>query len=168
MLQGLFNIGHGTVLDSGTTFTYLPSQAFKQLHKHVSDYALSHGLHSVPGPDPQFQDTCFGGGPSFDESHKLGEVFPSLELYFQVSMLTVYSQIRMCTCGKYGLVLRLLFIPRGLDQGIDSSILLVQCSATTAWSQSQMLPVLKCPKSNLIMIAGLLLEFINYDYNCID
>ena len=84
--QGLYGIGHGTVLDSGTTFTYLPSQAFEQLHTHVSDYALSHGLHTLPGPDSHFQDTCFGGAPSFDQSDKLREVFPSLELQFKVSV----------------------------------------------------------------------------------
>lgn len=95
VLQGLFDIGHGTVLDSGTTFTYLPTQAFNQLHIHVSDYALSHGLHTTPGPEPQYHDTCFGGAPSFEETDKLGEFFPGLELYFEVSTEgsgSVYTQ----------------------------------------------------------------------------
>ena len=96
MLQGLFDIGHGTVLDSGTTFTYLPSQAFRQLHKQVSDFALSHGLHTIPGPDPSFRDTCFGGAPNFDGPHNLQEVFPSLELHFQVSMPSVCVHMKRC------------------------------------------------------------------------
>ena len=96
VVQGLFDVGHGTVLDSGTTFTYLPSQAFRQLHKQVSDFALSHGLHTIPGPDPSFRDTCFGGAPSFDGSRSLEEVFPSLELHFQVSILAVCPRIRKC------------------------------------------------------------------------
>lgn len=86
MLQGLYETGHGTVLDSGTTFTYLPSQAFEQLKTHVSDYALAHGLHSVPGPDSHFQDNCFGGAPSVDKPADLAAVFPSLELRFQVTI----------------------------------------------------------------------------------
>ena len=85
VVQGLYDIGHGTVLDSGTTFTYLPSQAYDQLHTRVSSYALAHGLHTVPGPDPHFQDTCFGGAPSVEQSAELGKVFPSLELRFEVT-----------------------------------------------------------------------------------
>lgn len=84
MLQGLYDIGYGTVLDSGTTFTYLPTAAFDQLQQHVSDYALEHGLHSTPGPDVKFQDICFGGAPDFDHPRELAAVFPSLELHFEV------------------------------------------------------------------------------------
>lgn len=87
-MQGLYNIGYGTVLDSGTTFSYLPSAAFNQLSQHVSDYALAHGLHSTPGSDPKFQDTCFGGAPDYDNLKALAEVFPTLELHFEVKFLT--------------------------------------------------------------------------------
>lgn len=122
MLQGLFDVGHGTVLDSGTTFTYLPTQAFNQLHTHVSDYALSHGLHTIPGPEPQFQDTCFGGAPSFDETDKLGDFFPSLELYFEVSTEgsgRVHAQV----CGLVqvtGLLFNLTICPVGIDHWSDT------------------------------------------------
>lgn len=84
-MQDLYDIGYGTVLDSGTTFTYLPSQAFDQLQTHVTDYALAQGLHSIPGPDPKFVDACFGGAPSFDHPDELKQVFPSLEFQFEVS-----------------------------------------------------------------------------------
>ncbi|KAL3138709.1 hypothetical protein ABBQ32_006464 [Trebouxia sp. C0010 RCD-2024] len=87
--QGLYDIGHGTVLDSGTTFTYLPSQAYEQLRTHVSSYALAHGLHTVPGPDPHFQDNCFGGAPPVDQTAQLQEVFPSLELRFEGSAVSI-------------------------------------------------------------------------------
>lgn len=83
-LQGLYDIGYGTVLDSGTTFSYLPAAAFEQFQRHVSDFALNHGLQSTPGPDPKFQDICFGGAPSFDHPEELGRVFPTLELHFEV------------------------------------------------------------------------------------
>ena len=85
VLQGLYDIGYGTVLDSGTTFTYLPTAAFDQLQQHVSDYALEHGLHSTPGPDPRVQGICFGGAPDLDHPKELAAVFPSLELHFEVA-----------------------------------------------------------------------------------
>lgn len=84
-MQGIFDIGYGTVLDSGTTFTYLPSQAYEQLHQHVTDFALDHGLHSTPGPDPRYPDSCFGGTPDFNHPDELKEVFPTIELHLEVS-----------------------------------------------------------------------------------
>lgn len=39
------------VLDSGTTFTYLPSAAFAQFRTAVQNYALARGLHLTNGPD---------------------------------------------------------------------------------------------------------------------
>ena len=84
VLQGLYDIGYGTVLDSGTTFTYLPSQAFDQIHSHVSDYALALGLQTIPGPDANFDDSCFGGAPSADHPEELQKVFPTLEFQFEV------------------------------------------------------------------------------------
>jgi hypothetical protein len=41
------------VLDSGTTFTYLPSEAFLRFREAVTRYALAHGLHVTKGPDPK-------------------------------------------------------------------------------------------------------------------
>ena len=41
------------MLDSGTTFTYLPSEAFQLFKEAVTNYALEHGLTSVKGPDPK-------------------------------------------------------------------------------------------------------------------
>lgn len=41
------------MLDSGTTFTYLPSEAFQLFKEAITAYALAHGLHSVKGPDPK-------------------------------------------------------------------------------------------------------------------
>ena len=51
--QEKYEEGYGTVLDSGTTFTYLPSEAFSAFKEAVSSYALEHGLHSTKGPDPK-------------------------------------------------------------------------------------------------------------------
>ena len=53
VVQERYDAGYGTVLDSGTTFTYLPSEAFVQFRNAVTLFALEHGLHTVKGPDPQ-------------------------------------------------------------------------------------------------------------------
>ena len=45
------------MLDSGTTFTYLPSDAFQSFKETVTAFALEHGLKSVKGPDPKV-GTC--------------------------------------------------------------------------------------------------------------
>ena len=52
-VQERYEEGYGAVLDSGTTFTYLPSEAFALFKEAVSAFALEHGLHSVKGPDPK-------------------------------------------------------------------------------------------------------------------
>ena len=70
------------MLDSGTTFTYLPTDAFSAFQRAVTDYALSHGLHESRGPDPKFQDTCFGGAPHVEHADRLGTVFPTFTLHF--------------------------------------------------------------------------------------
>ena len=82
ILQGKYEEGYGTVLDSGTTFTYLPSEAFAAFRDKVSAFATAKGLHSVKGPDPKFHDICFGGAPHVDHPDQLSSVFPSLELKF--------------------------------------------------------------------------------------
>ena len=51
--QEQYEEGYGTVLDSGTTFTYLPTDAFQSFKEAVTAFALEHGLRSVKGPDPK-------------------------------------------------------------------------------------------------------------------
>ena len=46
------------MLDSGTTFTYLPSDAFQSFKETVTAFALEHGLKSVKGPDPKVGTRC--------------------------------------------------------------------------------------------------------------
>lgn len=49
---------------------------------------LAHGLKRVPGPDPQYQDICFGTAPHHQDLEGLSGVFPSMEIQFdQVSGL---------------------------------------------------------------------------------
>ena len=78
----VFSLGYSTVLDSGTTFTYIPTEAFKVFSRTVSEHALKKGLFVVPGPDPQFEDVCFGGAPEHTNLQGLYKVFPKVSLRF--------------------------------------------------------------------------------------
>lgn len=83
LLQQRYEEGYGTVLDSGTTFTYLPTEAFQAFKLAVSSFALSKGLKATKGPDPKFNDICFGGAPHVEHADQLEHVFPHLELQLQ-------------------------------------------------------------------------------------
>ena len=48
----------------------------------VESFALSHGLKRVPGPDPQYEDICWGQAPQHDDLEGLSAVFPSMEIMF--------------------------------------------------------------------------------------
>lgn len=76
------NTGYGTVLDSGTTFTYLPTSVFTSFVASVEAYALQHGLVRVPGPDALYNDICFGNAPGQADPEALASVFPELRLSF--------------------------------------------------------------------------------------
>lgn len=51
--QERYSEGYGTVLDSGTTFTYLPADVFRIFVEFVTRFALDQGLRSTKGPDPK-------------------------------------------------------------------------------------------------------------------
>ena len=71
------------VLDSGTTFSYFPNAVFEKFAAAVSDHAIGRGLYHVPGPDPDFDDICFGGAGMHDDLDALESVFPSVTLSFE-------------------------------------------------------------------------------------
>ncbi|XP_015056415.1 aspartic proteinase CDR1-like isoform X2 [Solanum pennellii] len=58
----VFDGNHGTVLDSGTTYAYLPEAAFEAFKSAVMKAALS--LKLIEGPDPNYKDICFSGAGS--------------------------------------------------------------------------------------------------------
>lgn len=104
--QSLFDQGYGTVLDSGTTFTYMPSPVFKAFAAAVESFALSHGLKRVPGPDAQYDDICFGQAPSHDDLQALSNVFPAMEIQFDQGTSLVlgplnYLFVHTFNSGKY-------------------------------------------------------------------
>eukprot|EP00899_Mesostigma_viride_P004461 jgi/Mesvir1/14015/Mv21630-RA.2 len=71
-----FAVGYGTVLDSGTTFSYVPTAVFEPLVQQVR--AQIH-LPEVEGPDPMYPDICFGNAGTQDQ---LEQSFPLLTISF--------------------------------------------------------------------------------------
>ena len=50
--QSTFAVGYGTVFDSGTTFTYLPSAAFRAVSGAIDAHVQARGFKRTPGLDP--------------------------------------------------------------------------------------------------------------------
>ncbi|CAN7060131.1 unnamed protein product [Brassica oleracea var. botrytis] len=75
-----FDGEHGVVLDSGTTYAYLPDAAFSAFEEALMREASP--LKKIDGPDPNFKDTCFHVAPSNDASG-LSTIFPSVEMVFK-------------------------------------------------------------------------------------
>jgi hypothetical protein len=74
----VFDSKHGTVLDSGTTYAYLPEQAFVAFKDAVTSKV--HSLKKIRGPDPNYKDICFAGaGRNVSQLH---EVFPYVDMVF--------------------------------------------------------------------------------------
>lgn len=78
-----YSTGYGAVLDSGTTFAYLPQSVYGAIVLRVREHAIAHGLTQVPGPDPSFADICFAGADPDGDPEKLAQVFPNLTLTFR-------------------------------------------------------------------------------------
>lgn len=51
--QGVFDIGYGVVLDSGTTYTHLPREAYLALVDALLVHTDTAGLARIDGPDPE-------------------------------------------------------------------------------------------------------------------
>lgn len=50
--QSEWGRGYGTVLDSGTTFTYFIQPAFLELSEYIKAHVAASGLKIIGGPDP--------------------------------------------------------------------------------------------------------------------
>ncbi|XP_027107629.2 aspartic proteinase 36-like [Coffea arabica] len=74
----VFDRKHGTVLDSGTTYAYLPEEAFKAFKAAIMKEVPS--LKQIQGPDPNYKDTCFSGAGS--DASQLSKTFPAVEMVF--------------------------------------------------------------------------------------
>ncbi|XP_073026784.1 aspartic proteinase 36-like [Primulina eburnea] len=73
-----FDGRHGTVLDSGTTYAYLPELAFVAFKTAIFRELKS--LQRIQGHDPNYDDICFSGAES--DTSLLSKSFPSVEMIF--------------------------------------------------------------------------------------
>ncbi|KAG2329463.1 hypothetical protein Bca52824_000643 [Brassica carinata] len=76
----VFDGERGVILDSGTTYAYLPDAAFAAFEEALLREASP--LEQIDGPDPNVKDTCFHVAPSNDASG-LSKIFPSVEMVFK-------------------------------------------------------------------------------------
>ncbi|XP_059302491.1 aspartic proteinase 36-like [Lycium ferocissimum] len=74
----IFDGKHGTVLDSGTTYAYLPEAAFVAFKSAVMKEIPS--LREIEGPDPNYKDICFSGAGS--DISQLSKSFPPVDMVF--------------------------------------------------------------------------------------
>ncbi|KAL8540778.1 hypothetical protein ACS0TY_002121 [Phlomoides rotata] len=74
----VFDGKHGTVLDSGTTYAYLPEAAFGPFKEAI--FKEAHSLKKIQGPDPNYNDICFSGAGS--DAAQLSKAFPSVDMVF--------------------------------------------------------------------------------------
>ncbi|KAJ9186804.1 hypothetical protein P3X46_002337 [Hevea brasiliensis] len=75
---GVFDGKHGTVLDSGTTYAYLPEEAFLAF-KHAIMKEVQF-LKQIHGPDPNYNDICFAGAGR--DVSQLPKAFPEVNMVF--------------------------------------------------------------------------------------
>ncbi|PSS21247.1 Aspartic proteinase-like protein [Actinidia chinensis var. chinensis] len=74
----VFDGKHGTVLDSGTTYAYLPEAAFLAFKDAIMKELIA--LKRIPGPDPNYNDICFSGAGS--DVSQLSKTFPVVDMVF--------------------------------------------------------------------------------------
>ncbi|XP_072977177.1 aspartic proteinase 36-like isoform X1 [Typha angustifolia] len=74
----IFDRKHGTVLDSGTTYVYLPEHAFVAFRDAITSEL--HSLKKIRGPDPNYKDICFAGAGS--DVSQLSKTFPNVDMVF--------------------------------------------------------------------------------------
>ncbi|XP_062099601.1 aspartic proteinase CDR1-like [Humulus lupulus] len=74
----VFDRKHGTVLDSGTTYAYLPEEAFYAFKGAIMRELGS--LKQIHGPDPHYNDICFSGAGR--NVTQLSTKFPQVDMVF--------------------------------------------------------------------------------------
>ncbi|XP_062154924.1 aspartic proteinase 36-like [Alnus glutinosa] len=74
----VFDGKHGTILDSGTTYAYLPKAAFVAFKDAIMKEL--HSFQKIRGPDPNYNDICFSGAGS--DVSELSNTFPAVDMVF--------------------------------------------------------------------------------------
>ncbi|KAI4327389.1 hypothetical protein L6164_019858 [Bauhinia variegata] len=75
----VFDGKHGTVLDSGTTYAYLPESAFLAFKDAIMKELKS--FKQIHGPDPNYNDICFSGAGN--DVSQLSKSFPVVDMVFE-------------------------------------------------------------------------------------
>ncbi|KAI5417968.1 hypothetical protein KIW84_042557 [Lathyrus oleraceus] len=74
----VFDGKHGTVLDSGTTYAYLPEEVFLAFKEAIVKELQS--FNQISGPDPNYNDLCFSGAGI--GASQLSKNFPVVDMVF--------------------------------------------------------------------------------------
>lgn len=74
----VFDRKYGTVLDSGTTYAYLPEEAYVPFRDALTSNLRS--LKKINGADPNYKDICYLGAGS--DPLKLVNAFPKVDMVF--------------------------------------------------------------------------------------
>lgn len=74
----VFDRKHGSVLDSGTTYAYLPEAAFLAFKDAIGKELQS--FKQISGPDPNYNDICFSGAGN--DVSQLSKSFPAVDMVF--------------------------------------------------------------------------------------
>ncbi|CAI5464916.1 unnamed protein product [Closterium sp. Yama58-4] len=78
----LFSSGYGVVVDSGTSFSYLPAPLFEAF-KHSVMARVARGVKMLTDTEPQYQSMCFRSTSwTALQASTLGAFFPSVEVVF--------------------------------------------------------------------------------------
>ncbi|CAI5470248.1 unnamed protein product [Closterium sp. Yama58-4] len=78
----LFSSGFGVVVDSGTSFSYLPAPLFEAF-KHSIMARVARGVKMLTDTEPQYQSMCFRSTSwTALQASTLGSFFPSVEVVF--------------------------------------------------------------------------------------
>ncbi|GJP46905.1 hypothetical protein CLOM_g6154 [Closterium sp. NIES-68] len=78
----LFASGYGVVVDSGTTFSYLPSPLFEAFKRSVVS-RVARGVRMLTDTEPQYQGMCFRSTSwTALQASTLSSFFPSVEVVF--------------------------------------------------------------------------------------
>ncbi|KAK4789755.1 hypothetical protein SAY86_017059 [Trapa natans] len=74
----IFDGKYGSVLDSGTTYAYLPDEAFLAFKEAIMKEVQS--LKKIRGPDPNYNDICFSSVGR--NTSQLSSSFPAVDMVF--------------------------------------------------------------------------------------
>ncbi|CAI7745315.1 unnamed protein product [Closterium sp. NIES-53] len=78
----LFSSGYGVVVDSGTSFSYLPAPLFEAF-KHSVMARVARGVKMLTDTEPQYQSMCFRSTTwTALQASTLASFFPSVEVVF--------------------------------------------------------------------------------------